>query len=90
MDSAGNALVTGYTGSSDFSGANNTYHGPGDAFVAKIIGAGTPAPERGLTIVTHGGQPTGAFPEWPTAMADEIGLWIMIANPVGGRQLATF
>ena len=27
VDGAGNALVTGYTDSSDFAGANNSYHG---------------------------------------------------------------
>jgi hypothetical protein len=45
VDAAGNALVTGYTDSSDFAGANNSYHGGafdgGDAFVAKINSSGT-------------------------------------------------
>ena len=41
VDGAGNALVTGYTNSSDFAGANNSFHGgPEDAFVAKVIGGG--------------------------------------------------
>ena len=42
-DTAGNVLVTGITSSTNFSGANNTYHGSGDAFVAKLAMAGAAA-----------------------------------------------
>jgi hypothetical protein len=45
VDSEGNALVTGWTQSSDFAGANNLYYGPDtngvDAFVAKVRSDGT-------------------------------------------------
>ena len=41
VDGAGNALVTGYTASTDFAGANNSFHGVNDAFVAKVTGAGS-------------------------------------------------
>ena len=41
VDGAGNALVTGWTTSTDFSGANNSYHGDYDVFVAKISSSGT-------------------------------------------------
>jgi hypothetical protein len=41
LDSYGNALVTGYTLSVDFDGANNSSHGNYDAFVAKVNTAGT-------------------------------------------------
>ena len=42
VDGAGNALVTGYTSSSDFAGANNSYHGGSyDAFVAKVTSGGS-------------------------------------------------
>jgi hypothetical protein len=40
VDSAGNAMLTGYTDSTDFSGANNSFHGGEDAFVAKVTCAG--------------------------------------------------
>jgi len=40
VDSSGNALVTGDTDSSDFSGSNNSYMG-GDAFVAKVSSGGS-------------------------------------------------
>jgi len=49
MDGAGNALVTGDTFSSDFPGANNSFHGSRDAFVAKISGAGAAAPSWAMT-----------------------------------------
>ena len=42
VDSAGNALVTGYTSSKNFAGANNKYHGGSqDAFVAKVSSKGS-------------------------------------------------
>jgi hypothetical protein len=37
VDAAGNALVTGYTESTNFSGANNASNGGYDVFVAKIV-----------------------------------------------------
>ncbi len=42
VDSAGNALVTGYTISTDFEGRNNSYHGytGSDAFVVKVSASG--------------------------------------------------
>ncbi len=41
VDSAGNALVTGFTQSTDFEGRNNAYHGdPWDAFVIKLSASG--------------------------------------------------
>ena len=40
VDGEGNALVTGITGSSDFS-ANNSYQGTWDTFVAKVTSTGT-------------------------------------------------
>ncbi len=41
-DSAGDALVTGYTNSPDFEGRNNTFHGYSyDTFVAKVSASGT-------------------------------------------------
>ena len=50
MDATGNALITGWTNSSNFAGANNGYHGStgsgfllpylGDAFVAKVSTTG--------------------------------------------------
>ena len=41
-DAAGSILVTGYTDSNDFAGANNSYHGgDGDAFVAKVSPSGS-------------------------------------------------
>ena len=40
VDGAGNAVVTGWTWSSDFAGANNSYHGAIDAFVAKVTPGG--------------------------------------------------
>ena len=36
LDSSGNALVTGYTKSTDFAGASGSTHGGEDAFVAKV------------------------------------------------------
>ena len=51
VDTQGNALVTGSTYSADFSGANNEYKGSGDAFVAKITGAGVPF-DPGDTLAT--------------------------------------
>jgi hypothetical protein len=41
LDGAGNAFVTGTTFSTDFEGANNTYHGAGDPYVAKVTSAGS-------------------------------------------------
>ncbi len=42
IDGGGNALVTGYTSSTDFAGASNAFHGgSNDAFVAKVPGDGT-------------------------------------------------
>ncbi len=44
VDGAGNAYVTGYTNSTDFpvlGGPDLTYHGNGDAFVAKVKADGT-------------------------------------------------
>ena len=41
VDGAGNALVTGVTSSTDFAGANNSYHGGDDAFVAKVTSGGS-------------------------------------------------
>ena len=41
MDSSGSALVTGDTGSSDFSGRNNSYKGNSDGFVAKVSSGGS-------------------------------------------------
>ncbi len=40
VDAAGNALVTGFTTSSNFEGANNTRHQGQDAFVAKVTPGG--------------------------------------------------
>jgi autotransporter-associated beta strand protein len=39
-DTAGNALVTGYTGSTNFAGRNNSHRGAEDAFVAKVSPTG--------------------------------------------------
>ena len=36
VDSAGNALVTGFTLSGDFAGRNNAYHSFSDAFIVKL------------------------------------------------------
>ena len=41
LDGAGNALVAGYTESLNFAGANNSYHGGGDPFVAKVSSGGS-------------------------------------------------
>ena len=41
VDRAGNALMMGYTYSTDFRGANNLYHGGEDAFVAKVASDGS-------------------------------------------------
>ena len=41
LDGAGNALVTGYTNSSDFAAANNSFHGTSDAFVARLTPDGS-------------------------------------------------
>ncbi len=41
VDGSGNVLVTGFTNSTDFSGANNAYYGNGDAFVAKVSASGS-------------------------------------------------
>jgi hypothetical protein len=42
LNSAGNALLTGWTNSDDFAGANNAYHGGSlDAFVARLSPRGT-------------------------------------------------
>ncbi|NOG55482.1 MAG: hypothetical protein HND57_14370 [Planctomycetes bacterium] len=40
VDSADNALVTGYTQSTDFEGRNNSYHGIMDAFTLNVSPAG--------------------------------------------------
>ena len=59
VDGAGNAFVTGTTASSDFAGANNSYYGNGDAFVAKIDVSGLT-----VTINQAAGQadPTNGSP----------------------------
>jgi hypothetical protein len=42
LDGAGNALLTGWTNSDDFAGANNSFHGGSlDAFVARVGPTGT-------------------------------------------------
>ncbi|MCY2994691.1 MAG: SBBP repeat-containing protein [Planctomycetota bacterium] len=41
VDSAGNAIVTGDTNTRDFAGANNSYHGNSDAYVAKVSSSGS-------------------------------------------------
>jgi hypothetical protein len=41
VDAAGNALVTGWAYSTDFSGANNASNGGYDAFVAKVSSSGS-------------------------------------------------
>ncbi len=41
VDRAGNIFVAGTTRSPDFEGMNNSIHGVGDAFVAKVTAAGT-------------------------------------------------
>jgi hypothetical protein len=41
IDSSGNAILTGYTDSTNFTGVNNAFHGGLDAFVAKLSSAGT-------------------------------------------------
>ncbi len=42
LDDAGNALLSGYTNSDDFAGANNAFHGGSlDAFVARVTPQGT-------------------------------------------------
>jgi hypothetical protein len=51
VDAAENALVTGLTFSSDFAGANNSYHGGQDAYVAKISLADTSAAPTGVDLV---------------------------------------
>ena len=51
VDGAGNALVTGYSYSSDFAGANNLYHGGGDAFVAKVSYATASAAPTGVDLL---------------------------------------
>lgn len=41
VDSAGNALLSGNTSSTDFEGRNNAHHGGNDAFVVKVSASGT-------------------------------------------------
>ena len=67
-DSLGNTLMTGWTSSADFSGANNTYYNGGqfgeDAFVAKVNDEGT------LVWVTYLG---GSNMDYGTGIAVDSG-----------------
>jgi autotransporter-associated beta strand protein len=74
VDAAGNALLTGYTYSTDFAGANNAYKGGWDAFVAKVSNLAAPAGYPGAIWVS--GVPTTNYTA-SDRTADDI-RWIVL------------
>jgi hypothetical protein len=85
VDGDGNALATGWTLSSDFAGANNSYHVSNDAFVAKIIVADTSTAPTGvdLTAASCYFRVTGLdnTPQDPTK--DTVNLYASLIPPSG-------
>ena len=86
VDSAGNALVTGYTQSLDFEGRNNAYHGGnGDAFVVKLHLADEPQLSIAATCPLSGPiavSRSGATPSGRVALifALDLGQFLVPAN----------
>ena len=93
LDSAGNALVTGETYSTDFAGRNNSNHGDWDAFIVKLRLADGPqltvaatCPSGGLIRIEWSGATPGG--QIALIFARNTGSFIVPNNyPCAGTQL---